>query len=77
MRMRGTLTGFGTLRRSGDVTAELMMPRGRTLLKVDVHAGPIHINIPRDGRSVTQVSFNLLHPPTMKKIDENFEIRSA
>lgn len=55
MRMRGTLTGFGTLRRSGDVKADLLLPHGRTLLKVDVHAGPVHLNIPRDTRSVTQV----------------------
>jgi len=56
MRVRGTLTGFSTLRRSGDVKADLVLPHGRTLLKVNVHAGPLHLNIPRDTRSVTQVS---------------------
>ena len=54
-RLRATLTGFSTLTRNGDVKADLRLPLGRTLLKVDVHAGPVHLNIPRDSRSVTQV----------------------
>ncbi len=57
VRILASLAGLSTLRRSGDVQT-VILPNGRTLLKVNMIAGPLKLSIPsQDVPAVVQ-------PPT-------------
>ena len=48
-----SLAGLSTLRRSGDVQT-VVLPNGRTMLKVNMVAGPLKLSIPSDVSAVSQ-----------------------
>ena len=48
-----SLAGLSTLRRSGDVQTAVL-PNGRTMLKVNMVAGPLKLSIPSDVSAVSQ-----------------------
>lgn len=57
VRVLASLAGLSTLRRSGDVQT-VVLPNGRTLLKVNMIAGPLKLSVPsQDVPAATQ-------PPT-------------
>lgn len=46
VRVLATLAGLSTIRRTGDDVQTMMLPNGRTMLRINMVAGPLQLTVP-------------------------------